>query len=63
MVGEAAAELLDNRRTRRVVPDLPLSLRPPTFADAYAIQALVVDALTAQAPTCRSSRRTTTSPA
>jgi 2-keto-4-pentenoate hydratase len=49
VVGEAAAELLDMRLHRRVVPDLPLALRPQTLADAYAIQDRVVAALLAQA--------------
>jgi 2-keto-4-pentenoate hydratase len=48
VVGDAATELLDMRASRRVVPDLPLRLRPETLADAYAIQHRVVDALTAQ---------------
>src|SRR5262245_39012087 len=37
------------RANRRVVPDLPLRLRPQTLADAYAIQDRVVAALLAQA--------------
>jgi 2-keto-4-pentenoate hydratase len=49
VVGEAAAELLDMRANRRVVPDLPLPLRPQTLTDAYAIQDRVVAALVAQA--------------
>ncbi len=49
LVGEAAAELLDMRANRRVVPDLPVPLRPQTLADAYAIQDRVVAALVAQA--------------
>jgi 2-keto-4-pentenoate hydratase len=48
-VGEAARELLDMRASRRVVPDLPLPLRPQTLSDAYAIQHRVVAALVAQA--------------
>ena len=48
VVGDAAAELLDMRATRRVVPDLPPSLRPQTLTDAYAIQDRVVAALLAQ---------------
>jgi 2-keto-4-pentenoate hydratase len=48
LVGEAATELLDMRAHRRVVPDLPPSLRPETLADAYAIQERVVAALTGQ---------------
>lgn len=43
----AAAELLDMRTTRRIVVDLPAELRPTTLADAYAVQARVVDGLTA----------------
>jgi 2-keto-4-pentenoate hydratase len=49
VVGEAATELLGMRANRRVVPDLPLPLRPQTLADAYAIQHRVVAALGAQA--------------
>jgi len=49
VVGEAAAELVDMRANRRVVPDLPLPLRPQTLTDAYAIQDGVVAALVAQA--------------
>ena len=49
VVGDAAAELLDMRANRRVVPDLPLPLRPQTLTDAYAIQDRVVAALVAQA--------------
>jgi 2-keto-4-pentenoate hydratase len=48
-VSDAARELLDMRADRRVVPDLPLRLRPQTLRDAYAIQHRVVDALVAQA--------------
>jgi 2-keto-4-pentenoate hydratase len=48
-VGEAATELLSMRTSRRVVPDLPLHLRPDTLADAYAIQDRLVAALGAQA--------------
>jgi 2-keto-4-pentenoate hydratase len=48
-VGDAAAELLAMRATRRVVPDLPPRLRPETLTDAYAIQHRVVDGLTARA--------------
>ena len=48
-LGDAATELLDMRARRRVVPDLPLPLRPETLADAYAIQHRVVAALVAQA--------------
>ncbi len=48
MVGDAAKELLDMRASRRVVPDLPLPLRPQTLTDAYAIQHRVVAALVAQ---------------
>ncbi|MET0459962.1 MAG: fumarylacetoacetate hydrolase family protein [Ilumatobacteraceae bacterium] len=47
-IGEAAAELLDMRASRRVVPDLPPALRPPTLADAYAIQQRVVADLLAR---------------
>ena len=47
LVDEAATELLDMRANRRVVPDLPLSLRPQTLADAYAIQHRVVAGLLA----------------
>ncbi|HWM18607.1 MAG TPA: hypothetical protein VNO51_02890, partial [Ilumatobacteraceae bacterium] len=49
VVGDAAMELVDMRASRRVVPDLPLPLRPQTLADAYAIQDRVVAALVAQA--------------
>ena len=49
LVGDAAAELLDMRTSRRVVPDLPLSLRPQMLTDVYAIQHRVVAALLAQA--------------
>jgi 2-keto-4-pentenoate hydratase len=49
VVGDAATELLDMRANRRVVPDLPLGLRPQTLTDAYAIQDRVVAALVAQA--------------
>jgi 2-keto-4-pentenoate hydratase len=49
VVAQAAAELLDMRTSRRVVPDLPESLRPETLADAYAIQDRVVAALLAPA--------------
>ena len=42
---KAADELLDMRQTGRVVPDLPEDLRPTDLADAYAIQALLVDGL------------------
>jgi 2-keto-4-pentenoate hydratase len=45
LVGEAAAELLDMRASRRVVVDLPPPLRPRVLADAYAIQDRVVTAL------------------
>ena len=48
-IDDAATELLDMRASRRVVADLPMSLRPQTLADAYAIQDRVVDALLAQA--------------
>ncbi len=48
-VGDAAAALLDMRASRRVVPDLPVPLRPRTLADAYAIQDRVVAALVSQA--------------
>ena len=49
VVGDSATELLDMRANRRVVPDLPLPLRPQTLIDAYAIQHRVVAALLAQA--------------
>jgi 2-keto-4-pentenoate hydratase len=49
VVGDAAAQLLDMRTSRRVVPDLPQSLRPKTLPDAYAIQARLVADLAAQA--------------
>ncbi len=42
---EAAQELLDMRRTQRVVADLPGSLRPSNLAEAYAVQDRVVAAL------------------
>ena len=45
VLDEAAAALLDMRATGRVVPDLPVPLRPATLADAYAIQHRVVAAL------------------
>jgi 2-keto-4-pentenoate hydratase len=41
-VAAAAAELLDMRRRRRVVADLPPQLRPTDLATAYRIQDLVV---------------------
>jgi len=46
---DAATALLEVRENRRVVPDLPPSLRPETLTDAYAIQHRVVAALVAQA--------------
>jgi 2-keto-4-pentenoate hydratase len=49
VLGDAAAELLDMRASRRVVPDLPPRLRPETLTDAYAIQQRVVDGLLAHA--------------
>jgi 2-keto-4-pentenoate hydratase len=49
MVNAAATELLDMRTNRRVVPDLPLALRPEELTDAYAIQHRVVAALLAEA--------------
>ena len=49
VVGDAAAELLDMRANHRVVPDLPLPLRPQTLTDAYAIQHRVVAALVGEA--------------
>ncbi len=49
VVGDAATELLDMRANRRVVPDLPLPLRPQTLSDAYAIQDRVVAGLVAHA--------------
>ena len=49
VVGDAATELLEMRANRRVVPDLPLRLRPETLIDAYAIQHRVVAGLVAQA--------------
>jgi 2-keto-4-pentenoate hydratase len=48
VIGGAASELLDMRANGRVVPDLPLRLRPQTLTDAYAIQDRVVAALVAQ---------------
>jgi 2-keto-4-pentenoate hydratase len=48
-IGDAATELLDMRASSRVVPDLPLAMRPQTLTDAYAIQCRVVAALVAQA--------------
>ncbi|MEL6984498.1 MAG: hypothetical protein AAFO29_18875, partial [Actinomycetota bacterium] len=45
--GEAAAELFDMRRTKRVEADLPAHLRPADLAAAYAIQAELVDRLLA----------------
>jgi 2-keto-4-pentenoate hydratase len=48
LVRQAAAELLDMRARRRVVPDLPSELRPESLSDAYAIQQRVVDGLVAQ---------------
>lgn len=44
-IGQAAAELLGMRRTRRIEVDLPPLLRPAQLADAYAIQERVVDGL------------------
>ena len=41
----AADVLLDMRRTQRIEPDLPPTLRPVTLEHAYAIQDLVVDGL------------------
>jgi 2-keto-4-pentenoate hydratase len=49
VVGDAATELLDMRANRRVVPDLPLPMRPRTLTDAYAIQHRVVAGLLAEA--------------
>jgi 2-keto-4-pentenoate hydratase len=49
LVGAAATELLAMRADRRVVPDLPPTLRPETLADAYAIQHRVVAALVGRA--------------
>jgi 2-keto-4-pentenoate hydratase len=48
VVDDAATELLDMRANRRVVADLPRTLRPATLSDAYAIQARVVAALVEQ---------------
>jgi 2-keto-4-pentenoate hydratase len=48
LVGDAATELLDMRAGRRVVPDLPVALRPGTLTDAYAIQQRVVARLLEQ---------------
>lgn len=45
--GQAADELFDMRRTRRVEPDLPAGLRPSDLTEAYAIQAELVDRLLA----------------
>ncbi len=42
---EAAATLLDMRRAFRTEPDLPPGQRPSDLADAYAIQARVVEGL------------------
>jgi 2-keto-4-pentenoate hydratase len=47
-LGHAATELLDMRANRRVVPDLPLALRPQTLTDAYAIQHRVVASLVSE---------------
>lgn len=41
----AADQLLDMRRTRTVVSDLPTDLRPVTLVEAYAVQDLVVAGL------------------
>lgn len=41
----AAAFLLDLRRSRRVVEDLPDDVRPRSLADAYRIQSALVDAM------------------
>jgi 2-keto-4-pentenoate hydratase len=49
VLGDAATELLDMREVCRVVPDLPVRLRPRTLADAYSIQHRVVAALVEQA--------------
>ena len=48
LVGDAAAELLDMRARRRLVPDLPFALRPETLSGTYAIQHRVVAGLVAQ---------------
>ena len=48
LVEGAARELLEMRATRRIVPDLPIALRPETLTDAYAIQQRVVAGLVAQ---------------
>ncbi len=42
---ETAAELLDMRRTQRVVADLPAEMRPADLSAAYEIQRHLVDAL------------------
>ena len=44
-IDTVAAELLDMRRSGRIEPDLPATLRPTDLATAYAIQAAVVDGL------------------
>ncbi len=45
--GRAADELFDMRRAKRIEPDLPSGLRPTDLAEAYAIQAELVDRLLA----------------
>ena len=51
-IDEAARELLDMRATGRVVSDLPLSLRPATLSEAYAVQDRLVAALLAPDASC-----------
>jgi 2-keto-4-pentenoate hydratase len=48
----AATELLEMRRSGRIVADLPPGLRPSTLAEAYAVQRRVVDGLLAEGERC-----------
>ena len=48
---KAAAELLDMRRTGRIADDLPADLRPAALAEAYTIQAALVDGMLAAGAT------------
>ena len=42
---DVAAELLDMRRTQRVVADLPAEMRPVDLAASYEVQELLVEAM------------------
>ena len=44
-IGAVADELVEMRRSQRVVPGLPDGLRPTSLADAYAVQERVVASL------------------